>query len=97
MDQNNLSNTKKVLATEASKLIAVITVIVTVLSFFFQMKQDIALIKQKITIIEEKGFLHIAYSLDEMDKINTKQNQDIKEINEKLNSHLQDFGSHKQK
>jgi len=96
-NSNNSNGTRKILASEASKIIAVATVIVTVLSFVFQMKQDIALIKQKITTIEEKGFSHITKSMDEMNVINANQNKDIKEISEKLNQHLQDFNSHKQK
>ena len=92
--QENTNNTRKILINETSRIVAVATIVVTVLTFVFQMKQDIALIKQKITTIEENGFSHIVKSLDEMDERNNKQDEAIKEIREKLNGHLSDFGVH---
>jgi|SaaInlV_200m_DNA_2_1039689.scaffolds.fasta_scaffold229657_1 hypothetical protein len=77
---NNESAIRKVLFHEATIIFTVVTVVLSVVIFVYDIKLELQSIRGDVNVIETNHLKHIQGSLDRLEENQVKQQEDVKQL-----------------
>lgn len=80
------SKIREVLRNEITVFMMFASILISVVFFFTQIQQNVALLQKDVRIIEENHIKHIEEDIDEICKENEKQNKKINSTYEDINN-----------